>query len=186
LFGLLLLASLRTDVYADYGIAALPLLHVSAGILVAKASAQFPARGLAVAGAMVILFAGILPSTISHLVDGTRFDYRPAISHIRRTNAVAPVLGWPELVIRQYGAGLNHLPFRVTGRDLDRVLEGAPEFWLILSAREYGFTQVADDTEEWIGTHCLRSGAWHQMRTDSRQYRVELFSCRRGDEYLTP
>lgn len=175
--GLLVLAAARTDVYADYGIALLPFAHVSVGILAVVAIENRRNTLIALLASIAILLAGVLPSTASHLIDGTRFDYRPAIAHIRQVDAKLPVIGWPEVIMQHYGTGLMIRPFRVGADDLTSTLATTPAFWMILSAREYGFTQIEQDTEAWLAAHCKRSGSWHRMRLDSRQYRVELFKC---------
>src|SRR5690606_36393191 len=76
--GILAVASFRTDVYADYGMAALPLLYVSLGVGVDRLAALAPARHALLAGGITLaLLGGVLPETVSHLSDGTRSDYRP-------------------------------------------------------------------------------------------------------------
>src|SRR2546428_13664075 len=80
-----------TDVCPLCGMAMLPLLFVSAGALVQLGCEAMSARRGVFAGvAKVTLAAGIVPSTGSHLSDGARFDYRPAVPFIRTPGSDVP------------------------------------------------------------------------------------------------
>ncbi|MEP6474531.1 MAG: glycosyltransferase family 39 protein, partial [Gemmatimonadota bacterium] len=105
---LLLAASLRGDVYADYGMAMLPLVFVVIGGAVERLSEPFGSRaGLVAGGAAVVLAASTLPSTISHLNDGTRFDYRPAYEFVAAQPGNHLVMGWPDVVAHAYAPGIR-------------------------------------------------------------------------------
>ena len=54
-----------------------------------------------------IIFIGMLPSTFSHLSDGTRFDYRTALSQINATGPSIEVLAWPIAIQRAYDPALK-------------------------------------------------------------------------------
>jgi hypothetical protein len=183
---LLVVASFITDIYADYTIGLLPLAHASCGVLVALAAetAGARARGLSIA-ALLVLVAGVAPWTVSHLSDGTRFDYRPALELVRNTTPAAPLLAWPEIVARRYAPDLEVRPLHLDPRALEsQLLAAAREgFWVIISVREYG--TVGDPTfagTEWLLAHCRRRLVHERMRFDSRRYRVELYRCPPSDK----
>jgi hypothetical protein len=172
--------SFRTSIYADYGISALPLLIVAAaypsGLL---ASSTDPIA--AVAGSAVltwILVIGVLPPMVSHLSDGTRFDYREAFSQINRTAPDLAVLTWPIAIQHEYGPGLrsHELPSTVTG--LDSALSQYHDLWAVTSVKRYGM--VGDDTgemERWFWQNCREQGQFERPRLDYRIFRVDLWRC---------
>src|SRR5215475_11486576 len=90
---LLLAASFRTRVYADYGIGMLPLIFAAAigAVLWASADHASTARGVVVLG---LIMAGSAPSIVSYFSDGLSFDYRPAYARIRAEQPGMPVLTW--------------------------------------------------------------------------------------------
>ena len=178
---LLFVLATRTDVYADYGIAMLPLVFVASGALVALGAEQMVrGGGWFAAAAATVIAAGVLPSTVSHLSDGTRFDYRPALRAVAATAPTVPVLTWPIVIGRYYAPGLDNRELDLRPEALDAALAAAGDLWVILSVREYGL--VGDDTGQgsaWLATHC-RPVLTHQgVRLDSRVYRVELERCRK-------
>jgi hypothetical protein len=179
LLALLGAAAFRTDTYADYGVALVALCTVSAAAALSSVGDD-DRRGSALrAGVLLILLAGILPSTVSHLLDGMRFDYRPALAFAQSRAPDDAIIGQPEILMRYYAPQARHLPYRVRADSLDAALQREGRFWLVLSAREYGWSLVEPDTEAWTARHCRRVRSDSRMRLDSRQYRVELFSCGR-------
>jgi len=180
---LLVGASLVTDVYADYGIAFLPLLFVSAAGLVAAAARHLSAERIAFQlGAAAVLAAGIAPYAASHLLDGTRFDYRPAIRRIDAAAPQLPVLAWPVALARHYGPRLTVHELVLEPRALDAALAAAPDLWLIVSVREYGpVGDIGGRGAAWVAARCRLSLAHERLRFDSRRYRVELYRCRRDE-----
>ena len=179
---LLLAAATRTDVYADYGIAMLPLLFVSAGGLIALAAEQLTAGRRSFSGAAAaVLVAGMLPYTASHLSDGTRFDYRPALREIETTAPTIPVLTWPIIISRFYSPQLDLRELKLEAASLEAAVAASADLWVVLSVREYGV--VGDDAAgsgaAWIGLHCQRVRENRRLRFDSRQYEVVLNRCRK-------
>lgn len=176
--------SFRTAIYADYGVAALPLLIVAAAY-----PAGWLAENLAPAAAPVgawvvawIVVVGVLPSTVSHLSDGTRFDYRPALSEINATAPSIEVLAWPVAIQRAYDPALHsrEMPTSVAG--LDSALNQYRDLWAIASVKRYGI--VGDDTGEmqrWFWRNCRQKSAYQRPRLDYRTYRVDLWRCTIGE-----
>ena len=167
---LLFVLAIRTDVYADYGIAMLPLVFVASGALIGLAGLATYARGDAEAAA-----TGDGGGRLGFRVAATLADAFGPIGA-----GVLPVLTWPIVIGRYYAPGLDNRELDLHPEALDAALGAAGDLWVILSVREYGL--VGDDTGQgsaWLATHC-RPVLTHQgVRLDSRVYRVELERCRK-------
>lgn len=181
--GLMVSAALSTDVYADYGLSALPLFLVSAGVLV-DAGARVTGRwGRKVAVVSVlVLVAGVAPTTASHLSDGTRFDYRPAFDAIRREGADVPVYLGSIVHQRWYapeldGHELSYRPEEMEARMADE------EAWIVVGVRRYGIPGDPDGAfRRWLSGRCVLVQAHQGLRFDVRLYRVELHRCAAGQK----
>jgi hypothetical protein len=103
--GFLVVIALRLSVYADYAMAALPLVFVSVGGLLQRMSeALHKGSRSFLAGATLVLTAAVLPGLVSHLSDGTRFDYRPAYAYIELDQTLQAASGfWLVGSYRRYG-----------------------------------------------------------------------------------
>jgi len=177
---LLVALSFRTDVYADYGMGMLPLVFVASGALVARITERFqPAGAAATAAAAALWIVLLLPSTVSELSTGTRFDYRPAFRQIRAQAPGVTVLTWPIVEQRQYAPELRALDLmRVAGR-VDAVLAVERDLWVVASAQRYGIVGDAGGRlTDWLHTRCALRGSFERPRFDYRTYRVELYRCR--------
>jgi hypothetical protein len=173
---LLLLASTRTNVYADYGAAMLPLAFGAvAGVVLLPGTG----RPGAVAGLLAfILTMGGLPETISQLSDGMRFDYRPAFQRISAAGPDRPALVWPRVVQQHYAPELRTIEFRYEVGQLDSVARTVPEFWVVASYHRQGMVgQAPAATEAWLSRHCRSDFTSEGKRFDYRIYRVTLFAC---------
>jgi mannosyltransferase len=175
---LLVAASFRRGVYADYAMAMLPLLYVTVGGVVQRISELLASQRRAFAlGATLTLAAGVLPGTVSHLSDGTRFDYRAAYSYIERTGGDHPVVGWPEAVQRYYAPRLNYEPLRADPTYLSELLQRTSGFWLVASYRRRGMVHGNGRASRWIDARCRRVLETERPRLDYRTYRVGLHWC---------
>jgi len=175
--------SFVTSVYADYGVSALPLLFVAAGALVQLAAERSSVRpwvlGSVTAAA---LGAGVLPSTASHLSDGTRFDYRPAFARIRASGSSRFVLTWPIVLQRYYAPELRAGELIADRRFLDSTLDRERDIWAVVSVRRYGVvTDRARVIAGWLRDACRLDDAYERPRLDYRVYRVELYRCVAGN-----
>src|SRR5690606_24252388 len=73
------LAALRAEVYGGSATALLPPLHIGAAGPPPRLEGRGRlARGGVLVGGAVLLVVSMLPGTVSHLTDGTRYDYRSA------------------------------------------------------------------------------------------------------------
>jgi 4-amino-4-deoxy-L-arabinose transferase-like glycosyltransferase len=167
--GFLVVIAFRLSVYADYAMAALPLVFVSVGGLLQRVSeALHKGSRSFLAGATLVLTAAVLPGLVSHLSDGTRFDYRPAYAYIE--------LGWPAAVQQYYAPNLRFRPLRLTPEYLDQTLQDTSGFWLVGSYRRYGMAWDRGGAR-WVTYHCRQVLQTQRPRLDYRSYRVELHWC---------
>lgn len=180
LFGLAFI----TSIYADYGMAALPLVFVAVGGLlqwILDLIPQAKQRLLSYAFGAIILI-GTLPSVISYLSDGTRFDYRPAFDRIAVENQRAgkdnAVLAWPIILFRHYAPDLRGHELLPDVPRLDSLLDQEKETWAVVSVKRYGI--VGDDTgqmAQWLSNSCRLVDTYQRPRLDYRLYRVDLWRC---------
>ncbi len=177
----LLAASARTDVYADYGMALLPLLYVAVGLGVASVASRVGRDRAAVAwGLSLLLVAASLPGTVSHVIDGTRFDYRPAYRYAARKAPGRLVVGWPVIVHQYYSPKARFAELRPDTVWLNGIVarEGSDGIWLITSFRRSGRVMDQGGMNAWMLTHCRPIILTERPRLDYRQYTVELSQCR--------
>lgn len=180
-FALLLYASTRTDIYADYAFAILPLIFVACGgavQLLAERMRSGHRTAVWVSGAALTM--AVLPQTLSHLSDGTRFDYRPAYAHIASVAPQLPVHTWPLIVARHYAPQLHNEYLSIKASKLEASLQTQGDIWVIASYTRYGI--VSDDdgsVEAWLSKRCRLESSFVKPRWDYRQYRVALLRCQR-------
>ncbi len=179
----LFVLAFKTAIYADYGVAALPLILVAAAYPIAWLFDQLPVQRAA-AGATAtawILIIGILPSTASHLSDGTRFDYRPALAEINASAPSIEVLTWPIVIQQAYAPDLRSREIPTLAGSLDSALHQYGDLWAVTSVKRYGI--VGDDTGGmalWLRQNCRQKGEYQRPRLDYRIYRVDLWRCTAG------
>ena len=172
---LLLAASMRTDVYADYGVAMLPL-----GIAAVTCALLFPGMSrvgpLAIA-LVVVLVTATLPETISQLSDGMRYDYRPALSRIA-TAPPAPSLVWPMTIQRYYAPNIEAVEFARRVPQLDSLAATSARFWVVASENRLGLVSAPDrGVQEWLDQNCDTDMRTTGRRLDYRTYSVVLYAC---------
>ncbi|MGD2068891.1 MAG: glycosyltransferase family 39 protein [Gemmatimonadota bacterium] len=177
---LLAAAAQVTDVYADYAAAMLPLVFVSAGGLVQLAVERLERnRNVALAAVGLVVLAGMAPSTVSHLSDGNRFDFRPAFARFERESEPgALLLSTPIIFQRHYAPDLRGAEFRMDPAALDTVLAAEGRFWAALPVRRYGIVEDwSGAVAEWLDDHCSLVETFERPRFDYRVYRVALYRC---------
>lgn len=176
--GGLLVASFVTDVYADYAMAVLPLVFVTAGAIIQRIGERLADKGPWVsAGATLVLAAAVLPGTVSHLSSGTRFDYRPALSYIEDTDPQARVFGWPIALQKWYAPDLTHSELTMDPAQLSSALAEEGGFWVVTSHRRRGIAGDAVEVADWLDRHCHTMHTYERPRIDYRTYRVDVHWC---------
>jgi hypothetical protein len=180
--GLLVASSLLTDVGADHAIAVLPLVLVSAGGLV-DLGARAMRTGLDAwfaRIATIVLAVGVLPSTVSHLMDGTRFDQRPAFARIERERPDLLVLTAPAIVQRAYAPRLRAHELSANTVRLDSLMAMERDLWVVSANTEDGPTvENGEELAGWLRDHCRLADVRERRRLDHRRHRVELWRCTR-------
>jgi hypothetical protein len=175
--GCLLVASLRTPVWTDYGIGILPFMHASAGALF-LGFATSRRDLLAVAALALVFAAAMLPTTASALIDGTRFDYRPALEAIRQKAPARLALVRPLILQQEYAPELTSVELRSDRQVLDSVLGTRDSLWVVASRQRYGLVSDPDGVlRRWLGERCRLEGEWQRHRLDYRQHTVLLYAC---------
>jgi len=179
----LFVLSFVTAIYADYGIAALPLILVgAAGLFQWVEDAVMPQQQRSVMWALALLtIAGVFPSAVSYLSDGTRFDYRPVFSQIDREGGLVTVLTKPIVLQRFYAPQLHAVELPSRPSQLDSLLERDHDLWVVTSVKRYGIS--GDDSHAvagWLSGHCRPRGSYQRPRLDYRVYRVDLWRCGAG------
>jgi hypothetical protein len=160
-------------VYADYGMAMLPFIYLTAGAAIERVSGFLT---LVPVAATAVLAAGALPGIASNLRDGMRFDPRPAFGYVRDHGPARLVLG-PSIQQKVYYA--PQLQFEEIGdaTRLPQVLARTGGFWLLVSRHRNGWINGDADAQRWVDQTCrvaLRTGS---TRFDFRTYDVDLNWC---------
>lgn len=176
---LMFVTGLGIPVYADYGMAMLPLIYVTIGAAIAKLGRKLAVghHGWPIA-ATVMLAADVLPGTVSHLSDGTRFDYRPAYAYVQKAGGDFLVLGGPKAMQQYYAPTLRFQSLKMDVAQLERTFSREKGFWVIGSYRRYGM--LHDSTraiERWLDASCRVVLRTERPRLDYRMYRVQLHWC---------
>jgi hypothetical protein len=176
---LLGLSGVFTNAYADYAIGVLPFVFVSCGVLVAEVRTVDSSASWTVQAVMTgALVASVAPSTVSHLMDGTRHDFRPALARARAMDSRRLVVAWPIVVARRYARDLDLVELKPRAAYLDSLLTARDSFWLILPLQRYGVVGDAGGILAiWAVRHCRLDLATELPRFDYRRYRVELHAC---------
>lgn len=170
-----LLASRVTATYADYAIGILPGLFIGTGVLTARVAAGSIPRAAAIGA---ILLASAAPSLASHVIDGTRFDYRPALAYVREVSPRSLVLTWPIVTSKHYASDLRMTDLTKSTKALDELLAAEQQIFAIVSFKRYGFAvNGGPQIGEWIRNHCAEQRSFERSRFDYRQYRVSVQLC---------
>lgn len=164
-----------------YLFGAFPLLFAVLGSLVPGLAGQDEGRQRGVAAAvMLVLGASLLPSTISHLRDGTRFDYRPALARVVQDDPQGTVVIWPLIAATWYAPGVNAVEMRptTTAATFDSLATAEQRFWVVMSERRYGTVMDGDGSRtRWLQHHCRPVDRQDTLRFDWDVYAVTLFLC---------
>lgn len=177
---IVVLASRFTATYADYAIGMLPGAFVGVGLLTSWIVGESSKRALGVAAVVV---SAIAPSTVSHVSDGTRFDYRPAFAAIRKLSPHRLTLVWPVAIADHYASDLRRDRLDRSAAALDGILSREGVVWAVVSEKRYGVSgSSSGDLGDWIIRRCRQTARYERPRFDYRQYRVTLFECKFGED----
>lgn len=173
---LVALASTITATYADYAVGALPGLCVGAGLLAAWATDGPRAWAIA-----LVLVGAMAPSLASHLIDGTRFDYRPAFAMVREVDPKLLVLTWPVATGEHYASDLRRDALDRPVSELTSILDKERSLWAVVSYKRFGVASPGgSEFLKWMKLHCVETSSFEEPRFDDREYRVSVQRCVAG------
>lgn len=163
-----------------YLFATFPVVLAVVGSVVPALAGPAGRQGPALAAMLVILGGSLLPSTISHLRDGTRFDYRPALRLITAEDPQGAVVIWPLIEATWHAPELEGIELHagMSTATFDSLAAARDRFWVVLSRRRYGVIADADEAKSrWVERHCDRVHTQEALRLDWELYSVATFRC---------
>jgi hypothetical protein len=164
-----------------YVSAAFPMVLAAAGALCMSFGEEAAGERRAAIALLMVLAAGLAPSTVSQLLDGSRFDYRPALAHITANDPRGTVVVWPRVQAMWGTPALESIELRGTTpiSMFDSLNTARERFWVIASQRRQGFIGDADgQKQQWLTRHCERVLTTGVPRYDFEQYVTILWECR--------
>jgi hypothetical protein len=164
-----------------YVSAGFPLLLGCVGALCTRFGATAQGERRAAMALLLILAAALAPSTVSELMDGSRFDYRPALAHIKTNDPRGTVVVWPRVQAMWAAPDLESIELRSTMpvSVFDSLFAARDRFWVIASQRRLGI--IGDNggaKQHWLAKHCDRVLTTRAPRFDYEQYVTMLWDCR--------
>lgn len=160
--------------------AAFPLVLGAAGALapcLAGTAAAVPRLATAL---LLVLAAALAPGTVSQLLDGSRFDYRPALARVQKDDPKGTLVMWPKVQATWSTPDLETLEFRPTTPIplFDSLMAARPRFWTITSRRRTGTVGDSDGSKRrWLNKHCGMVLSTGRPRFDYDEYVAELWEC---------
>lgn len=161
--------------------AAFPMVLCAAGALCTSSGAAPVVERRAAIALLCILAAGLAPSTVSQLLDGSRFDYRPALARIVADDPSGTVVIWPKVQAMWSAPGLQSVELRSDTplAMFDSLHAARDRFWVVASQRRQGLVGDADGAkQQWLMRHCDRELTTGKPRYDFEQYVTILWECR--------
>ncbi len=180
---LLVVASFRTGVYADYGISILPLVFVTIAGLAARLATNIEGAvgSIVPVGGAALMISAMLPGVVSHHSDGSRHDYRSSLRYIQEHGPDELVVGWPIVVQRYYAPDLH-----MVERWAVETPSPAAGQWFLVSYQRSRILKEPPGLREFLDMRCRREHSTERPRLDYRSYRVEVFWCGKArDEKIT-
>ncbi len=163
-----------------YVSAAFPLVLGTAGALVTWFESTAIGEWRAAVALLLVLAAALSPSTVSQLSDGSRFDYREALTRIREQDPGGTVVLWPLVQATWAAPDLQAIELRQT-TDValfDSLAASKDRFWVITSQRRKGFiTDTDGHKHQWLAQHCSGVLTTSKLRLDFEQYTTLLWEC---------
>jgi hypothetical protein len=175
---MLLFASGYTIVYWYYLSALLPVVFV--GFSGLASSLRTPTALKSAFVLLVLTLAGMAPSAVSQMVDGGRFDFRPAFHAIGTLHPDLPLVMTQTIQAAHYAPALSTIELPEDGSTsvLESLRSAGRPFWLILTERRYGISfDPRGDRLAFALTHCAPAGEYGRHRLDYELFRVRLYLC---------
>ncbi|MCU0621643.1 MAG: glycosyltransferase family 39 protein [Gemmatimonadales bacterium] len=163
-----------------YVMASVPILAVAAGGAVLPLATDDRRRMTLAAGAALLWGASIAPTLASHLLDGSRFEFRRPLRAIEAKDPGAAVLINPAVHAKWETPGLEWIELRTaaTTRFLDSLVGARDHFWVLATLRRNGMPFDPDGSKlRWLQRRCARDAAYRTPRIDYERYDVEVYRC---------
>ena len=127
-----------------------------------------------------MLAAALMPGTVSHLLDGSRFEFRRPLQAVERQDPGATVLVYPIIHARWETPDLDAVEFKPSrgAPFLDSLRAAHDRFWVVVPLRRLGMAGDGSGAKlRWIQRHCELEGAYRHPRFDFERYDTELYRC---------
>ena len=163
-----------------YVSAAFPLVLGCAGALATCFEGSPLTESRAAFALLLVLAAALAPSTVSHLSDGSRFDFRPALAHIRARDPGGTVVLRPLVHVTWAAPDLHGIELRSTTPValFDSLAVVRDRFWVITSQRGYGLIADAGrQKQRWLARHCAEVLTTGGPRFDFELFVNTLWEC---------
>jgi mannosyltransferase len=182
----LTLLSLRTPVSQYYLLPTLPVFFLGAGLFLNRLSEscmRYP-RWLTAGTLSLIVIAAGLPTLLSDLRDGRRYDLRGAAQWLRPRLAAGDVVFSDQAMVLAYylpGAEIERLrrtePLEDTLRRQQRAGQGA--LWIVAPAASHAFRPNLEENGliDWIYGNCQLQNMMGVGRVDYRQQYLQVYRC---------
>jgi hypothetical protein len=137
-------------------------------------------RERAAAAVALVLAASLVPGTLSHLLDGSRFEFREPLLVVQQRDPGATVLVYPVIHARWEAPELDAVELRPV---LDTAFLGSvraehSRFWIVAPLRRAGMMGDTGGAEyRWIQRYCDLQAAYRRPRFDFERYDTELYRC---------
>ena len=159
--------------------AALPAFLVACGAAINLLDMTRHAARSALVMAL-ILGASLMPGTVSHLLDGSRFEFRRPLQEVRRQDPQGTVLVYPVIHARWETPELDAVEFRpaLGVPFLDSLRVARHDFWVVAPLRRMGMAgDGGGDKLRWLQRLCTLERAYRHPRFDFERYDTELYRC---------
>jgi hypothetical protein len=130
----------------------------------------------------LVLAASLMPGTVSHLLDGSRFEFRRPLHEVQQRDPGATVLVYPVIHARWESPDLDAVEFRpdLGVPFLDSLRAARDEFWIVAPLRRMGLVGDGDGAKlRWIQRYCELERAYRHPRFDFERYDTQLYRCSR-------
>ena len=178
--GLLFFSSSFIDVYADYAFVMLPLVFLSVGLgiqILSSSQNSVKSKFATTISISVILIAGLLPSTLSHMRDGSRLDYKSAYNFIDQNSSSKVVFADLKVIQKYYAPDASFHAYGKNFKSFLHRIKKHDSFWLIAAYRRRGIVNVTVKLERWIENNCRLKKKVGKQRFDYRDYKIKIFMC---------
>ena len=158
--------------------AAMPMFLLAVGACVNAIGGAHRTRAAITVG--LILAAALAPGTASHLLDGSRFEFRKPLVNVRARDPGATVVVYPIIHARWEVPQLDAVEFRpaLGVAFLDSLRASHASYWVVAPVRRAGMVGDPQGIKyRWLERYCDLQMAYRRPRFDFERYDTELYRC---------